>query len=519
LEIAKHESVFSLYRKAKSIFRKYNDQDDHKLTLLAVDTVWSYFQDRFATTHYDAIIGDNGSGKSTVGDTFEATGYRAVNLTDPNATNLFRILGTVEPGQCTIIADESDKIEESAEMMSILKSGYHRSKKVVRTNSNTWMQEYFFPYCFKIIIAERSPSKSKAKGVLERTFIIHTYEETPDYDIKEVLNAEGEGHDDNELQALLSELREFRKLMLVYRLLHFNDPVVNTDIGLKGRNKELCKPTLQLFVSSSSFSDSKDNIQSLTEIRDALQTFIDAKHKRKTTDAIETALYPIIVNAISECGKSVSVSNLWQSITQSIDGVSNPNTPHIYETLDYGPIYRNTFTNVICDKFGAIRDRRGKTRTLIFDIDKVHKTGAVYNGRESKIKLDLLEQHNVDSYDSNDNITEVLNHPNKETDVKNRENEVKLANNLSNNQSNPINPRLEESQKDPSSSLELSELSCRHGQNLEEFSCYYCSGFQTDSEEEYMRHCAIKHPKKPFQPTKADLERHGLKPQGKSWEI
>jgi hypothetical protein len=173
LETAKHESVFSLYRKAKSIFRKYNDQDDHKLTLLAVDTVWSYFQDKFATTHYDAIIGDNGSGKSTVGDTFEATGYRAINLTDPNATNLFRILGTVEPGQCTIIADESDKIEESAEMMSILKSGYHRSKKVVRTNSNTWMQEYFFPYCFKIIIAERSPSESKARST--RAHIYHSY--------------------------------------------------------------------------------------------------------------------------------------------------------------------------------------------------------------------------------------------------------------------------------------------------------------------------------------------------------
>jgi hypothetical protein len=306
--------------------------------------------------------------------------------------------------------------------------------------------------------------------------------------------------------------------MLVYRLLHFNDPVVNTDIGLKGRNKELCKPTLQLFVSSS-FSDCEDNIQSLSQIRDALQTFIDAKHKRKTTDAIETALYPIIVNAISECGKSVSVPNLWESITQSIDGVYNPNTPHIYETLDYGPIYRNTFTNVICDKFGAIRDRRGKTRTLTFDIDKVHKTGAVYNGRENKINLVLLEQHIVDSYDSNDSITEVLNPPNEETYVKNGENEGKSTNNIPNNQLNPLNPRLEESQKDPSSSLELSELSCRHDQNLEEFSCYYCCGFQTNSEEQYMRHCAIKHPKKPFQPTKADLERHGLKAQGKSWEI
>ena len=75
----------SLYKKAKSIIQKYNDQDEHKLTLLTADIVWSYFQDKFSTTHYIGVVGDNGSGKSTVGDTFEAIGYRVVNMTDPSA--------------------------------------------------------------------------------------------------------------------------------------------------------------------------------------------------------------------------------------------------------------------------------------------------------------------------------------------------------------------------------------------------------------------------------------------------
>jgi ABC-type microcin C transport system duplicated ATPase subunit YejF len=78
---ATEESIDSLYRKAKSIVQKFNDQDEHMLTLLAADIVWSYFQDRFSTTHYIGIVGSNGSGKTTIGDTFAAIGYRTVTMT------------------------------------------------------------------------------------------------------------------------------------------------------------------------------------------------------------------------------------------------------------------------------------------------------------------------------------------------------------------------------------------------------------------------------------------------------
>ena len=64
-EKAEKECEGSLFDKAKCIVQKYNDQDAHKLILLAADIVWSYFQDKFSTTHYIGVIGDNGSGKST----------------------------------------------------------------------------------------------------------------------------------------------------------------------------------------------------------------------------------------------------------------------------------------------------------------------------------------------------------------------------------------------------------------------------------------------------------------------
>ena len=34
--------------------------------------MFSYFQDKFATTHYTSIVGDNDTGKSSLGVSFEA---------------------------------------------------------------------------------------------------------------------------------------------------------------------------------------------------------------------------------------------------------------------------------------------------------------------------------------------------------------------------------------------------------------------------------------------------------------
>ena len=56
--------------------------------------------------------------------------------------------------------------------------------------------------------------------------------------------------------------------------------------------------------------------------------------------------------------------------------------------------------------------------------------------------------------------------------------------------------------------------------NTTNFKCYYCNdNFQTNDVTEYLRHGVIHHPDKPLYPSKADLERHHLKPQEKRWEI
>ncbi len=137
IEKAKNETIFSLFKKGKSIVSKYIDQDEHIINLITIDILFSYFQDRFNTTHYTGIFGDNGSGKSSIGDVVEALAYRAVNTTDPTPANIFRSLGSIEAGQITLILDEAEKIDQSTEMMSILKTGYDFRKQVSRINQFT----------------------------------------------------------------------------------------------------------------------------------------------------------------------------------------------------------------------------------------------------------------------------------------------------------------------------------------------------------------------------------------------
>ena len=43
---------------------------------------------------------------------------------------------------------------------------------------------------------------------------------------------------------------DFRKRMLIYRLMQFKDPIADIDIGVNGRDKELAKPVMQLFYNT-----------------------------------------------------------------------------------------------------------------------------------------------------------------------------------------------------------------------------------------------------------------------------
>ena len=119
------------------IVSKYNNQSIYRLRLATIKIITSHFQDRFPTTEYMYLVGGNGSGKSSLAETFRAIGYKTVVMTDPSAPNLFRLLGIVEPVQCTMVLEEADKIDKITELMAVLKTGYSYYGLVPKINQFT----------------------------------------------------------------------------------------------------------------------------------------------------------------------------------------------------------------------------------------------------------------------------------------------------------------------------------------------------------------------------------------------
>src|SRR5919197_5476250 len=172
---AKNNNIESLYLKAKGIVRKYVDQEEPIIVILAADIIWSYFQDLFPTTHYINVTGDNETGKSTIGYAFQYTGYRPVKASTISTANYYRTVGIIEPGQSTMIEDEADHIEEDTNKSKILKHTYEYDSRIPKVNMNTkdQNQNWFYGYCLKIIISEKPLDPNKAKGLVERMLTFH----------------------------------------------------------------------------------------------------------------------------------------------------------------------------------------------------------------------------------------------------------------------------------------------------------------------------------------------------------
>jgi hypothetical protein len=361
------ETPDSLLAKIKDVVKKYNDIDDKVATLLSANVLGSYFQDRFSTVHYLIIIGANGTGKSAFGDTFECLGYRAVKVTNTTDAFWFRIFGNIEYGQVTIIAEEFDRMDESSQIMTVLKEGYQPNTRVPRMNSNNDKMEFFNPFGLKIIIGEKSPNENKARGVLDRSFKIKSYKGFPEFNIKEIRNPQGNA----QRQQLFDELNNLKKLLIMYRLVHIKDPYKEISIGLDGRDEELCKPLLQLFYT---LGASKETLK---ELEGTLQYFLDTKNKRKG-QTLEAIIYPIIVNIVSDNVERIPSSKLWQLITDSLEGGLDEKNSSVFYSSDFGKIYRNTVIAMICDKFGAEMDHKRDGNEIIFNSKTLGRIGKIY---------------------------------------------------------------------------------------------------------------------------------------------
>lgn len=361
LKKSKSLTISHLFKETRHIISKYIDQKPNILNIIAADMIFSYFQDRFPTTHYLLFVGKNDVGKSAIGDVFEQISYRGVMMTDPSVANIYRLLGKIEPAQFTIILDEANDIDNNNDKMNVLKTGYTINGKVPKINTsidNT--QEFFKTYSFKVFLAETIPSTYKARGLLDRTFVITCLPGNPQLSIKDILV--NSGNMGNYYFKLRDEIKDLRQLLFMYRLIHSYDEKIDVDIGLKNRDKELCE-LISIFYGS--------DVQQ--EVEGSFQELLDAKYEQKENSFDAKLIFLILENLKnSTTFGEIFVEDLWTSIknTMNCEVVS---TNEMFLVDFNHTLYRNQLSNR-CQMYGGKSKHTNNGNKIIFkDIDKLQE--------------------------------------------------------------------------------------------------------------------------------------------------
>ena len=191
---------------------------------------------------------------------------------------------------------------------------------------------------------------------------------------KRVLNPTNTGGPEN--KKLLQEIMQFRKLLLIYRIKHFKDPISDLNIGVEGRDKELVKHSIQLF----------HGCKCLNEVTDTLQYFLDRKNEKKES-SIESILLQIVANLVKYNGPEISSKSIWNELMEEIPGTLNEKNPNEYHTNDYGTIYRtSTLPNYLGDVFGGISKHGREGNIWTFDRKVIESLA-----KEDKTKIAITE--------------------------------------------------------------------------------------------------------------------------------
>ncbi len=340
-ELAGGETFDSLFSKILTEFKKYVSIDEYVQIILAADIFGSYFQEKFGTTHYNIFVGDNGSGKNSALLVFKHLGYRVFYVTAANAANYYTFLGDIQEGQGTIAEDEADDIGQDKDKQRILKTGYSRGGSVPKiefSSNGARTQKPFLTFCHKWLAMEELPDERRIKGVLDRSFIFKFLAGDVRYNIKDVVNdPDSEGY---------KQLFHLRKLLFVFRFLHFGDKFSEVKINVKNRNAELIKPLLGLFY----------NTKALEKIRKALSILIKEKSTLKN-NSLESKLHEALSNLMTDEDKEIyelTNGQIYEEIKKVMDGKDNQwDSASSFFTPDGTSISKKKITQLLKSKFNA----------------------------------------------------------------------------------------------------------------------------------------------------------------------
>ncbi|MGI0013251.1 MAG: hypothetical protein ACREBU_07400, partial [Nitrososphaera sp.] len=381
LEEARKQTFYSLYLRAKGTWHKYIDADENHIVICAADTVFTYFQDKLGLTHYICFVGDNNSGKTNNLRVFKMLGYRAYLDTSITPANLYQFMGSLEEGQGIILEDEADNIDQSPEKMKIYKVGYTTGTPVSRIDTSYGRKQIrFWTFCFKATSAEKSADPVLAKGYNERTLYVQCSPGQPEYDILEVINHSGEA----KYKALYDDMLHFRKVLLLFRLLHYDEVIPHVRLTVKMREKQLTESVIRLFRNS----------EALPEILNSLFYYIDQKRDRKG-NTLEAKLFKIVKRLALEKHYLLTNSQIWDSVKAEFPGNDIDKKPLSYESEEFGVISKRQITGILTDRFGATK-KKNDDRGFIFVPEQLEKLERVYDVSD---QIEIISEERTDRTD------------------------------------------------------------------------------------------------------------------------
>lgn len=229
---------------------------------------------------------------------------------------------------------------------------------------------------------QKDLDNSKAKGLLDRSFVIRCIAGRPQYNIKEVFDKTNE----ETHVKLKNELEKTRKLLLVYRMLHYNDTIKDVDLNIYNREAELTKPLIRLFQNSP---------QVLEELLPALSKCLNSKREIKS-NSLEAIIYTAIRNLIPYEGHIIDHESIINEVKRISNGEDIPNQQAFY-TDEIGKVSNRKIIGTLIDKFKARRTSKGtgdnKMRALEFLEEDLKKKDREFNVPDA---IEIMESANVD---------------------------------------------------------------------------------------------------------------------------
>ena len=235
-------------------------------------------------------------------------------------------------------------------------------------------QDSFLTYGQKWLAMESLPENKNMKGVLDRSFVHRFLVADVEYNIKDIIRDGG----DPQYKPLHDGLIHLKKLLFAFRILHYDEPILDVKLNIKNRNAELVKSLIRLFQNSPyALARILPALSSFVSNRNAMKkNSLDARLRDVVTKLIDDRKSRLETNKLSDDDKELepnefSNQSIFDMARELLDGSDMVAKPFSFYTVEHGAVSYREIVQVLKSKFKAEPGKFGSgsdtKRSLKFD--------------------------------------------------------------------------------------------------------------------------------------------------------